>query len=100
MDDVDQRLRIQLPDGITRANVRAQVVTPIVFDHDGQDVRAARVRLFLHGDDRTGYGGVNRGAKPGAVAHLLPHCDMLANLDQRLTGCADVLRHGDADEFR
>ena len=79
-----------------RLKIFAGCILIVVFDHDGHDHIAERMRPRLDSDDLAGDGGVNRcGNRRGIFADLLPHLHIIADGDKRLIGRTDMLRHGD-----
>ena len=68
---------------------------PVIFNDDGHDQGAITVGTGLHGLNDAGNRGVDRDAQPLAITDFLTQIHMVTLFDQRLTGRADVLNHGD-----
>ena len=66
----------------------------VVLDDDGEDVAAGGMGPGFHGQDAAGNGSMDGGADTGAVTDFLAAFDHVAHLNQRGTGRANVLNHG------
>ena len=69
----------------------------VIFDHNGQHFMAGRMETGLHGYHSARDGCVDGGADPLTVPDLLSQPDWITYPNNRCTGCANVLNHGQND---
>ena len=72
----------------------------VILDDHAHDGGAGSVGPHLHGFDLAGNGSVNGHTQTLVVADLLTHGYRVTFLDQRHTGAADVLLHGNYQNIR
>ena len=99
-DDAGQVLRGQALQRLPGLHRGSQGFLKVVFDDHGQNRGSAGMGPGLHRLHRSGDGAMYRHAKALIVADFLAQVHMVPLIDQRLTGGADVLGHGNHHKVR